>query len=179
MQNPFIVGDRIYLRPLDVEDTDPFVSWLSDTEIRLYLGITSPMSRLGEREYLKGLYKDERGLNLGIVLKDNDELIGAVGLHDISLAHRNAEIGIFIGNKDYWSKGYGSEALRLMMGHGFDQLNLHMIFLMVISHNKRAIRAYEKVGFKREAIFREHVYDNGEYHDDHRMSILKSEWRAL
>ena len=177
MQNPFIVGNRIYLRPLDVEDADIFVSWLNDIEIRQYLGMTSPMNRLGEQEYLKKLYKDERWLGLGILLRSNDELIGSVGLHDISLAHRNAEIGIFIGNKSYWSKGYGTEALKLMMGHGFDQLNLHRIFLIVMSFNTRAIRAYEKVGFKKEAVFREHVYANGKYHDDYLMGILEDEWR--
>ena len=178
MQNPFIVGDRIYLRPLlDVEDADIFVSWLNDTEIRQYLGVTSPMNRLREQEYLASLYKNERNLGLGIMLKTNDELIGSVGLHDISLAHRHAEIGIFIGNKNCWSKGYGGEALKLMMGHGFDQLNLHRIFLKVMSFNTRAIRAYEKIGFKKEAVFREHVYTNGKYHDDYLMGILEDEWR--
>ena len=177
MQNPFIVGDRIYLRPLDMEDADAFVSWLNDTEIRQYLGMISPMNRLREREYLKDLYKDEKRLNLGIVLKKKDELIGGVGLHDISLTHRNTEIGIVIGNKNYWSKGYGTEALKLMMGHGFDQLNIHRIFLRVISNNARAIRAYEKAGFRMEAVFREHVYANGKFHDDYVMSILENEWR--
>ena len=177
MQNPFIVGDRIYLRPLEVEDSDAFVSWLSDEEIRQYLGMRTPGNRLREREYIEELYKDDRGINLCIVLKDNDELIGAVGLHDISIAHRNAEIGIFIGNKDYWSKGYGTEAMSLVIGHGFDQLNLHRISLGVFCFNARAIRAYEKIGFKREAVLREHSYVNGEYCDDYRMGILKSEWQ--
>ena len=177
MHNPFIVGDRIYLRPLDVEDADIFVSWLNDTEIRQCLGTTSPLNKLGEQEYLKKLYKDERSLLLGIVLRSNDELIGSVGLDDISLAHRHAEIGIFIGNKSCWSKGYGGEALKLMMGHGFNQLNLHRIFLKVMSSNTRAIRAYEKVGFKEEAVFRENVYANGKYHDDYLMGILEDEWR--
>ena len=63
------------------------------------------------------------------------------------------------------------------MGYGFNQLNLHRIFLMVISSNPRAIRAYEKVGFIREAVFRKHIYQNGEYCDDHLMGILESEWR--
>ena len=176
MQNPLIVGDRVYLRPLDVEDTDIFVSWINDAEIRQYLGVTSPVNRLQQQEYL-AIYENERNLGLGIMLKANDELIGSVGLHDILLTHRNAEIGIFIGNKSYWSKGYGTETLKLMMGHGFDQLNLHRIFLKVKSFNTRAIRAYEKVGFKKEAVFREHVYANGKYHGDYLMGILEDEWR--
>ena len=86
-------------------------------------------------------------------------------------------VGIFIGNKDCWSEGYGTEALRLMIRYGFDQLNLHKISLRVFCFNTRAIRAYEKVGFRREAIFRDHGYRNGEYCDDYAMSILEDEWR--
>lgn len=173
MQNPFIIGDKIYLRPLDMEDVDSFVSWLSDTEIRKYLGITSPMNKLGEEKYIKELYRDEKNINLGIMLKDGDEFIGSVGLHDFSIVHRNAEIGIVIGKKNYWSKGHGTEALRLMMGYGFGQLNLHKIYLRVMEYNPRAIRAYEKVGFKTEAVFRKHVYADGEYYDDIYMAVLK------
>ena len=176
MENPFIVGDRIYLRPLEVEDVDSFVMWLSDEEIRQCLGMRTPFNRLREREYIEGLYKDDREIVLCIVLRDNDELIGAVGLHDISMVHRNTELGIVIGNKSCWSKGYGTEALNLMIGHGFDQLDLHKIFLRVFCFNTRAIHAYEKAGFRREAVFREHSYANGNYCDDHFMGILKSEW---
>ena len=179
MQNPFIVGDRIYLRPLEVEDSDAFVSWLTDEEVRKYLGVRTIFNSIREREYIEGLYKDDRKINLAIVLKEDDELIGATGLEDISIPHRNAEIGIVIGNKRCWSKGYGTEAVKLMLGHGFDQLNLHKIFLRVFCHNPRAIRAYEKAGFKREAVLREHVYANGEYCDEYVMSILEDEWQAL
>lgn len=177
MQNPFIIGDEIYLRPLDVEDADAFVLWLNDAETRQYLGMQNVLNSIREREYIEELYKDDRKINLGIVLKDDDELIGATGLEDISLPHRNAEIGIVIGNKDCWSKGYGTEALNLIMGHGFDQLNLHKIFLSVFSFNARAIRAYEKSGFKREGVFRDHLYRNGKYHDVYYMGILENEWR--
>jgi len=179
MQNPFIVGDRIYLRPLEMEDVDSFVMWLSDKEIRQNLGGTTPFNKIRGREYIEKLYKDDRNTNLGIVLKDGDELIGSTGLHDISTVHRNAEIDIVIGNKSFWSKGYGTEALKLMLGYGFDQLNLHKIFLRVFCYNPRAIRVYEKVGFKREAVSREHVYMNGEYCDDYTMGILEDEWRSL
>jgi RimJ/RimL family protein N-acetyltransferase len=177
MANPFIVGDRIYLRPLEVEDVDSFVLWLNDEEIREYWGKTSPLSKINEKEYLKRIYKDDRNVRLGIVLKESDQLIGAIGLHDISIPHRNAELGVLIGNKSCWSKGYGTEAMNLMLKHGFDQLNLHRIYLFVLDFNPRAIRAYEKVGFKKEGVFRDHGYKDGKYCDDYAMSILESEWR--
>ena len=178
MENPFIVGDRIYLRPLDMEDAESFVPWLNDKEIREYLGKTSPFNLIKEKSYIEGLYKDDRSVNLGILLKENDQLIGAIGLHDVSIPHRHAELGILIGEKSCWSTGYGTEAMNLMLEYGFDQLNLHRVYLFVLDYNPRAIRAYEEVGFKREVILREHGYKDGKYCDDYGMGILESEWRG-
>ena len=177
MQNPFIVGDKIYLRPLEMEDIDSFIVWLNDEEVRQYVKRISPLNRIREREYIERLYKDDREITLGIVLKENDQLIGNITLHRVSIPHRQASLGIFIGDKSCWSKGYGTEALNLMLGHGFNQLNLHRIFLTVLSFNARATRAYEKVGFKREGVFREHMYRDGKYHDVYYMGILENEWR--
>jgi UDP-4-amino-4,6-dideoxy-N-acetyl-beta-L-altrosamine N-acetyltransferase len=177
MQNPFIVGDRIYLRPLEMDDIDSFILWLNDEEVRQYLMRISPLNRIREKEFIENLYKDDREMVLGIVLKENDQLIGNIALTHISIPYRQASLGIFIGDKSCWSKGYGTEALNLMLGHGFNQLNLHRIFLTVLSFNARAIRAYEKVGFKREGVFREHMYRDGKYHDVYYMGILEGEWR--
>lgn len=177
MQNPFIIGDRIYLRPLEAEDADAFVPWVNDTEIRQYLGTTSPMNKLREQEFMEKLYKDDRGITLGIVLKEKDKLIGDVGLYDISMPNKHAELGILIGDRSCWSKGYGTEAMNLILGYGFDQLNLHRIYLFVLDFNPRAIRSYEKAGFTREVVARDHGYRNGAYCDDYFMSILEDEWR--
>lgn len=177
MQNPFIVGDRIYLRPLEMEDIDSFVLWLNDAEVRQYLMRIFPLNKIREKGFVENLYKDDRETILGIILKENDQLIGNIGLHDISPPYRHAELGIFIGDKSCWSKGYGTEALSLMLEYGFNQLNLHRVYLSVYSFNARAIRAYEKVGFKREGVLREHIYRNGEYGDVYCMGILESEWR--
>ncbi len=178
MKNPFIVGDKIYLRPLDTEDIDSFVLWTNDEEVRQYLSRITPLNKVRERDFIEGLYKDDREIVLGIALKENDQLIGNLALRRASMSFRQASLGIVIGDKSGWSKGYGTEALNLMMGHGFDELNLHRIYLTVISLNARAIRAYEKVGFKREGVFRDHQYRNGKYHDVYYMGILEDEWRA-
>ena len=177
MKNPFIVGDKIYLRPLDMEDIDSFILWLNDEEVRQYLKRMTPLNRTREKEFVEKLYKDEREIILGIVPKENDQLIGNIALHGISMPFRNAGLGIFIGDKSCWSKGYGTEALNLMLRYGFHELNLHRIFLTVLSSNPRAIHTYEKVGFRREGIFRDHIYRNGKYHDVYYMGILEDEWR--
>ena len=177
MQNPFIIGDKIYLRPLDMEDIEPCVSWLNDEEVRQYLSRLTPLNKTREKEFIEKLYKDTGEAILGIALKENDQLIGNLALSSISMPFRHASLGIVIGEKSCWSKGYGSEALNLMLGYGFDQLNLHRIFLTVLSFNGRAISAYEKVGFKREGVFRDHIFRNGKYHDVYYMGILEDEWR--
>ena len=179
MQNPFIIGDKIYLRPLEMEDIDSFVLWLNDEEVRQYLMRISPLNKIREKEFVENLYKDDQNIVLGITLKESDQLIGNIALHRISIPFRQASLGIFIGDKTCWSEGYGTEALNLMLKHAFDQLNLHRVFLTVLSFNARAIRAYEKVGFRREGVFREHMFRNGKYHDVHYMGILENEWREL
>jgi len=160
-----------------MEDIDSFILWLNDEEVRQYLGMTLPLNKIREKEWIEGIYKDDRNMVLGIVLKEDDHLIGNIGLHQISMPHRNARLGIFIGDKGYWSKGCGTEALKLLVKYGFDQLNLNRISLTVFDFNSRAIRAYEKAGFKREGVLREHMYRNGKYHDVYIMAILKSGWR--
>ena len=176
MQNPFIIGDRVYLRAVDVDDVDNFVTWLNDEEVRQFLSMTLPFNKTREKEFVDGLYKDDSNIILGIVVKEDDCHIGNIGLHKISGTHRHAELGIFIGDKKSWSKGYGTEAIKLIMKYGFEQLNLHRIHLTVFDFNTRAMKAYEKAGFKKEGVYREHYYRNGKYCDVYVMSILRTEW---
>jgi len=87
-------------------------------------------------------------------------------------------VGIAIGDKSFWNKGCGTEAMGLLLRHGFDTLNLNRVFLRVHEPNKRAIRAYEKAGFIKEGCLRQAVFKNGSYQDMFIMSVLRSEWEA-
>ena len=150
---------------------------MNDEEVRQYLSMTTPLNKIREKDFIEKLYKDDREILLGIALKENDQLIGSVGLHEISMPSRHAELGIVIGDKSCWSKGCGTETLNLMLEYGVNELGLHRIYLNVLSSNARAIRAYEKVGFKKEGVYRDHIYRNGKYHDVYYMGILEDEWR--
>jgi len=176
MRNPFLIGERIYLRPLEEEDLDRCMRWINNPEITANLERRLPMSRTLEQEWLTGQYKSEKGFSLAIVLKDGDHHIGNCGLHSIDYVNRNAEFGIMIGEKEQWGKGYASEAARLIINYGFNQLGMHRIFLHVYSHNERAQRVYEKVGFRLEGSMRESYFRGGRYYDTLIMSILESEW---
>ncbi len=178
MNNPFLIGNRIYLRPLDESDVDRCLRWINDPEVLSTIGQRFPKSRIREEEWLATQYKSEKHFSVAIVIKDGDRHIGNCGFNDIDYANRKAVFGILIGEKDEWDKGYGTEAARLLVDYGFNQLNLHRISLQVYSNNPRAIRAYEKAGFTREGTMRESYFRNGRYYDTLIMAILNAEWRA-
>ena len=177
MENPFLIGEWIYLRPLAEADLDRCLRWINDPEILFTLGRRFPMSRTLEREWLASRYKSENELSLALVLKDGDRHIGNCGFNEIDRGNRRAVFGILIGESERWGCGYAPEAARLLLRFGFAELNLHRISLEVYSHNMRARRAYEKAGFVHEGTMRESYFRNGRYHDTLIMGILKSEWK--
>ena len=177
MQNPFIIGENLYLRPLEEADAPVYVRWLNDPEVSRYLEMGQfPLNLMREQDYIRNLYADQSNMNLGIVLKDDDRHIGSAGLHRIHPANRSATFGIFIGEKDCWEKGYGTEAVRLMLRHGFQTLNLNRVHLRAFEFNVRAVRTYEKAGFVQEGVLRQEHYAEGSYHNVILMGILREDW---
>ena len=166
-----IEGERVYLSPMRVEDAEMYTKWMNDPEVSTYLGQYDNMVSLeNERAYIESAVKD--GHNYAIVLNDGDQLIGNISLMNINHRHRRATLGLFIGEAEHRSKGYGTEAVRLIVNYGFKTLNLSNIMLMVFSPNKRAIACYEKVGFKEFGRRTKCAFIDGEYVDDVYMEIL-------
>jgi len=176
MLNPFLVGERIYLRPLDIDDLERCQRWINNPEITATLTMRFPMSKSQEESWISSHYKDQSNIPLAIVVRNDDQHIGNCGLHSIDYVNRFAEFGIMLGEKSKWGKGYAPEAGRLIIDYGFKQLAMHRIYLHVYSHNKRAQRAYEKLGFIPEGILRESYFRDGRYYDTIIMAILASEW---
>ncbi len=178
-----IVGKKVRLRAIEREDIQHFVRWLNDSEVTQFLLIHSPLSKAMEEKWFDQQVETPptRGQVFAIETLVNDEwvLIGNCGLHNIDSVNRRAEFGIFIGEKEYWNQGLGTEATRLVLKHGFEDLNLHNIYLNVYSTNPRARKAYEAAGFVQEGVQREAVFKNGRYIDLILMSILQSEWKGF
>lgn len=175
-----IVGKRVRLRAIEREDLPRFVEWLNDPEVIRGLTIQVPLSMDQEQKWFENMRTqpvEEHPLGIEIKVDDKWKLIGNVGLHKINWVERQAEVGIFIGEKSLWSKGYGSDAMILMLRHGFNTLGLNRIFLRVFATNPRAIRSYEKVGFVHEGRMRQAHYQNGQFVDVILMSALRSEWK--
>lgn len=176
-----IVGERVRLRGVEKEDLEKFVVWLNDQEVRENLLIYHPWATWQEENWFQGL-KDREPAELPLVIdvltEDGWLLIGNSSFHKVDWRSRSAEVGIFIGDKKYWNKGYGSEAMQLILQFGFNRLNLNRIYLQVFETNPRAIRAYEKCGFVLEGRLRQDMFLDGRYIDVFIMSILRDEWKS-
>jgi RimJ/RimL family protein N-acetyltransferase len=174
-----ITGKRVRLRAIRKEDLPQFVAWLNDPEVIRNLTIYAPMSLEQEEQwYRETLAQPIDAQPLGIEIKTGQawNLIGNIGFLNIDQRVHSAEIGIFIGDKSTWDKGYGTEAMQLMLAYGFNTLNLNRIYLRVYETNPRGIRCYEKAGFQQEGRQRQAYFLEGKYIDVLLMSILKSDW---
>lgn len=176
-----LLGKRIRLRAIEKDDLPRFVNWLNDPEVRRNLQLFLPLGLAQEEEWFKNILQrpvEEQPLVIEIKKENLWLPVGNVGLFAFRNADRAAEIGIFIGEKPYWDKGYGTEVMQLMLRFGFNELNLNRIFLRVYQTNLRGIRSYEKAGFKTEGRLREDRYMDGRYVDVFIMSVLRSDWKA-
>jgi RimJ/RimL family protein N-acetyltransferase len=174
----FLRGKRVYFRPLEKEDLPSLHRWLNDPEIRRIYGEVFPRSLAEEKEWLEKMYDDRSKIWFALALNETDTIIGDGGFLRIDYMWRTADLSILIGKKSEWSKGYGTEAVRLLVEFGFQKLNLHRIGIGVFPFNTRAIRTYEKVGFKREGVLRDGYYCDNTYHDVILMSIMEEEFRG-
>ena len=186
---PWLYGEKVRLRASERTDLPTFVRWFADPEFTENLGNQKVMGLADEEAWFESMIKgpiDTHVLVIEARIPPNDpnsdmvwQPIGTIAFHDINQNSRSAEIGIGIGEKAYWSQGYGSDAIRVLLKHGFYTLNFHRIYLRVHASNARGTRAYERVGFIHEGTMREAHFVNGEYQDVHLMSILRPEWANI
>jgi RimJ/RimL family protein N-acetyltransferase len=176
----FLAGQDISLRSLELSDLDDLWHWFADREVVRYsLSLwLFPYSRHETQTWLERTLTDKHTLTLGIVEHTSGALIGIAGIASISLINRSGEYFILIGNKDCWSKGYGTEVTKLIVEYGFATLNLHRIALTVSEVNRAGVKAYEHAGFTMEGVLRQACYRDGQYHDKIVMSILRPDWEA-
>ncbi|MHA2185274.1 MAG: GNAT family N-acetyltransferase [Promethearchaeota archaeon] len=168
-------GERIILGPIKREYIESYLKWLNDTELTQFLNIYRPLTRMEEEDWVENLKNRNDTIAFSINLLDNTH-IGNCGIHQIDWKNTIAEVGIMIGEKELQGKGYGTEAMKLLINYAFKSVNLNRIQLRVYDFNIRAIQSYKKVGFIEEGRMRKAIFINGEYHDVLLMSILREEW---
>jgi RimJ/RimL family protein N-acetyltransferase len=169
-----LTGKKCYLSPMDTDDAELYTKWLNDLEVTMYLDFYgSAISLQSEKDLLPKLSKEH---NYSIVDIETDLLIGACGYMGVDHLNQIAEMEIFIGDKEYWGKGYGSEAVELLLDYGFKSLNLHNIMLRVYSFNERALWTYTKIGFKVIGKRREALRRDNQIFDTIYMDILSDDY---
>ncbi|MBU7011990.1 MAG: GNAT family N-acetyltransferase [Theionarchaea archaeon] len=167
--------ERVQLRPLERKHLQKCVEWLNDPEVTEHLSMSEPMSMEGEQRWYENLLRDKSSRVYAIETLEGNH-IGNVGFHNLDLHDRKAELGIFVGEKKLWGKGYGTEAILLALKLAFEGLNLNRVYLRTFSENKRAQKCYEKVGFKKEGVLREDSFKSGKYVDSFIYSVLAREY---
>ncbi|MBL7198581.1 MAG: GNAT family N-acetyltransferase [Anaerolineae bacterium] len=172
-----IYGEKTRLRRIERQDLATFVRWFSDPQVREFLVLNRPISMAEEEQWFENQLRDHSTEIFSIETADSEH-IGNIGLHNINWVHRHAELGIVLGEKQFWGQGYGSDAIRTLLKFAFQELNLHRVSLRVYEDNVRGIRAYQKCGFAPEGRSREAIYRKGRYCDELLMSILRHEFEG-
>ncbi|MCA0986905.1 GNAT family N-acetyltransferase [Guptibacillus algicola] len=174
-------GNLTRLRAVAFDDMEELFQWRNDEEVSLFAVGNSPLLTHVSREQVENTYETIISMNRaenGVfsILDLEGRIIGIADYRDVNSITRSAVMGITIGDKAYWGKGYGSDAIRAMVRYLFLQLNLERIQLDTWSGNVRAIRSYEKCGFEVEGRLRQNEYVEGTYYDTVVMGLLRSEW---
>jgi RimJ/RimL family protein N-acetyltransferase len=175
-----IEGNQVRLRAIELDDAERAHRWMNDREYTRNLMARYPYSREAEKEWVEGASKPLEFGNVRFAIETKDGVhIGFCGLHNARPEDRHAELGIGIGEKEYWGKGYGTDVMMTLVRFAFEQMNLNKVTLGVFEFNERGQRTYRRVGFVEEGRAREEVYKDGRYWDVIRMSILRREWEGL
>ncbi len=170
-------GEKVRLRAVEEGDLPLIVRWYTDPDVRRWLHLSDrpDVTLESEKENLeKGR---ENPSNLGLFIETmQGQPIGTLGLINIDRDHGRCELGISIGEKEHWSQGYGSDAIRVALRHAFSELGLRRVWLITDKDNQRGIRCYQKCGFRQEGLLRAHRLRHGQPIDMLIMGVLREEW---
>jgi len=175
-----IKGKRINLIIPTMKHVDHIVKHANDEDVAKYLeNLPYPYKRKDGVFFVKKMVKkgviSKTDYHFSIFEKEKNEVIGGIGFHKINKKHNNTEVGYWLGKK-YWRQGYGLEALRLILGFGFNRLKLNKIYASAYGPNIASQKLLKKAGFKQEGQFRKQLYKHNKWHDEFRFGILKEEY---
>ncbi|MEP7147127.1 MAG: GNAT family protein [bacterium] len=179
MKNSFLEGNNIYISPLSKSDiSDKYINWLNDKEVcKDNSHATFPNTKEKTLSYIESLQGSKDEIAFAIKWKKNNKHIGNIAIKKIDRINRSAELAIIIGDKNYWNKGIGSDAYRLLIDYGFNTLNLNRISSGQTVSNTGMIRVCEKMGMKKEGTLREVLFKDGEYINAVIYSIILKDYR--
>lgn len=174
-------GQKVLLRAMTRADLERLCQFNNDVEVELAGGGDPPLPQSLERlqaEFDADLGRGGRN-GTSFAIEVEGLYIGGCALFNFDHVARRCELGITIGDKNYWGQGYGTDTVRVLLDYAFRHHNLHRVYLTVNSTNPRAIGAYRRCGFVEEGRLRAHMWSNGQYIDLVQMGILREEWVAI
>lgn len=174
-----IIGERVNLRALKKEDAKQILEWINNPKLKHLTGTVYPVSEVEHEKWFENKLNEKVNKIFGIEECATKNLVGVIGLKNTDIINRSTELYIYIGAESYWGKGLGTDAVRTLTRFIFEELNLHRVSLIVFSYNKRAISAYEKVGFVFEGVMRESLFKGGKYHDKILMALINDKNKSL
>ncbi|MFA6135865.1 MAG: GNAT family protein [Candidatus Paceibacterota bacterium] len=175
-----LVGKKVILRPPNVEtDVELFYRWINDPEVRCFLAVVLPVTIMEERKWVEGIGKNDENIIFVIETKEDGIPIGTMGLHRINWVFRTATTGALIGEKEYWGKGFGTDAKMTLLDYAFNTLNLRKICSSAFSYNGRSIGHNLKCGYQLEGVRKRQFFRKGRYWDQVLLAVFKRDWLPL
>ena len=172
-------GKLVRLRAREPDDVERAYTWINDRVVTQFLTARYPLSRADEQRWLEGTTSGfADGVHLAVDTLEGVH-IGNIDLTETRAEDRKAGLGVMIGEKKYWSNGYGTDAIVTLLRFAFEEMNLNRVWLTALEFNDRAIACYKKCGFQEEGRLRQELFSGGRYHDLVAMGVLRDEFAAL
>lgn len=172
-----MAGEKIHLTPVELNDAGVLTACENDPDVRHALFLAFPVAREQQEEKIRTYISSKDSIVFTIREKQSSKAIGQTAFFRLDYISRAAVFYLAILDKSCWSKGYGSEATRLMLNYAFETLNLNRIQLHVCAENPPAIKIYQKLGFVKEGVLRQAMYRDGHYVNFWVMGLLKQDWK--
>ncbi|WP_124069819.1 GNAT family N-acetyltransferase [Filibacter tadaridae] len=173
----FLTGEKVILRKITKEDYESFSNVEDVMESRLLMndGIPFPPTEADHEKFLGEISSEKDDYMFAIELKDEKVFIGTIAVYLVNWKNGTCHVGVSIG-PDFQEKGYGTDAMKVLLDFIFNYMNVNKVKLQVFGYNQRAIGSYEKCGFQLEGTFREELFRFGKYHDILVMGLLRKDW---
>ncbi|KAA0964806.1 GNAT family N-acetyltransferase [Sporosarcina sp. ANT_H38] len=178
MTFPILTTQRLRLAEVEPEHATALFTIFANPEVVKYYGM-DPMFELAQAEkiigHFKSTYETKRGMRWAIIIKDGNQFVGTIGLNNLALGMKKAEVGFEI-HPDFWRSGITSEALHAVLDYSFEELGLHRMGAVTFPANGASIGLLKKNGFVEEGKLRSYLFQNGDSHDAMIFSILHTDW---
>ncbi|MFJ7729196.1 GNAT family N-acetyltransferase [Neobacillus sp. NPDC097160] len=178
MTFPILETKRLKLIEITHQHVDPLYEILSLEEVTQFYGTNRFTLQVEASRLIDMIHKnflENRGIRWGIKLKENQRIIGTVGLNALHLKNKRAEIGYEL-HPSFWRTGYATEAIKEVLRFSFDQLDLYRVGAVVYPENEASINLLMKLGFTKEGLLRGYIHQNEQFHDTYVLSLLQLEW---